>query len=96
MFSPPPAIASTMVSASRFGRTSCTRWISAPRSRVHAVKATVGQALSPTASRPSRVPMKRFRDNPISKGRPVGARMPVARNKARLCSSDFPKPIPGS
>ena len=58
--------------------------------------ATVGQSRRAKSSDSSSFPMKDFRETPSNKGRPVGLMRSSARSKARLCSRDFPKPIPGS
>jgi hypothetical protein len=89
-------IASTIRNASTFGFTSWTRWIITPASLARAVIATVGQARSARSGLRRTLPMKDFRETPSSKGRPPTPSSGSARSKARLCSTDFPKPIPGS
>lgn len=58
--------------------------------------ATVGQSRIAKSSDSNSFPMNDFRDTPSNNGRPAGLMRSSARSKARLCSSDFPKPIPGS
>src|SRR5205807_6125226 len=90
-----PTVAAATCSASTLAATSWTRKIRAPRSYAITFAALVATARS-GSDLPVMRPRKVLREVPITSGRPIATISSRRRINSRLCSTVFPKPIPGS
>src|SRR5207253_529457 len=91
------ATARAAVSASTCSRTSWTRRIVAPRSYAATAAPTLA-AVEPVVApgSPSNFPSELLRENPMTRGLPIRVSSSRRRISSKLCSTVFPKPIPGS
>src|SRR5918998_1727063 len=89
-------IAHATASASRLARTSCTLKKVAPSSQAITFAATVPGMRSLASSTPVSLPIKLLREAPTRTGNPSSTSESRCLRSAKLCSSVFPNPMPGS
>src|SRR4029453_8910696 len=89
-------IASLTRNAYTFSFTSGTRNTSAPRARRSEVSATPGASRLLISGDPINLPRNDLRETPTTRARSCARSRSICASNSRLCSTVFPKPIPGS
>src|SRR4051812_36296758 len=91
-----PRTARAAARASTCSRTSWARMIVAPWSNAATAAPTDADVVPTLESRPRIFASEFLREKPIRMGRPIATSSSRRRTSSKLCSTVFPKPMPGS